>query len=170
VKDAKSAIRWLRDNAKKYNIDPNKIVATGNSAGGHLSIATTLVDNWNEQSDNLKTNAIPNAVIVISGVYNLTNNTNKWITAYNDNKDLVKEISPNSLTKKTTTKFLLIHGENDRRCLYSNAESFYNQMKSLNNSIELHKIENARHFIWYGEHSSQVEKITREYIEKLDLD
>ncbi|OBX22903.1 MULTISPECIES: alpha/beta hydrolase [Bizionia] len=170
VKDAKSAIRWLREHSKKYKIDPNKILATGNSAGGHLSIATTLVDNWNEKTDNIAISPKPNVVIVNSAVYNLTSNSNRWITEYDENKDLVKEISPNNLIKKTLTKFLLIHGEKDRNCPYSTAEYFYNKMQSLGNSVELHSIKDGEHFIWYGQHSQEVEKITRDYINTLNLE
>ena len=38
IADVKNAVRWLRANAEKYNIDPNRIGATGNSAGAHLSV------------------------------------------------------------------------------------------------------------------------------------
>jgi len=37
IEDCKAAVRWVRANAKKYNIDPDKIAAAGNSAGGHLA-------------------------------------------------------------------------------------------------------------------------------------
>ena len=37
IHDIKKAVRWLRLNAEKYNIDPNKFGAWGESAGGHLS-------------------------------------------------------------------------------------------------------------------------------------
>tara|TARA_A100001015_G_C15019056_1_gene727036 strand:- start:744 stop:1814 length:1071 start_codon:yes stop_codon:yes gene_type:complete len=36
IHDCKAAIRWLRANAEKYGIDPDKIIAWGSSAGGHL--------------------------------------------------------------------------------------------------------------------------------------
>ncbi len=36
IYDCKAAVRWLRANATKYNLDPNKFVAWGSSAGGHL--------------------------------------------------------------------------------------------------------------------------------------
>ena len=36
VEDAKAAIRWLRANAKAYNLDPERIGIWGASAGGHL--------------------------------------------------------------------------------------------------------------------------------------
>lgn len=37
IQDCKAAVRWARANARKYNIDPNKIGSVGGSAGGHLS-------------------------------------------------------------------------------------------------------------------------------------
>src|SRR5262249_43226506 len=37
VYDCKAAVRWLRLNAKKYDIDPDRIGVTGSSAGGHLA-------------------------------------------------------------------------------------------------------------------------------------
>lgn len=170
VKDAKSAIRWLRKNSKKYNINANNIVATGNSAGGHLSITTSLVDNWNEKTDDISISPIPNVVIVNSAVYDLTSNSNRWIREYDENNDLVKEISPNSLIKQTSTKFLLIHGEQDRNCPYNTAVSFYDKMKSLGNTVELYSIKDGEHFIWYGQHSQEVEQITRNYINTLNLE
>lgn len=170
VKDAKSAIRWLRKNAEKYKIDAIKIVATGNSAGGHLALATTLIDNWNEKSDNLNISAIPNVIIVNSGVYDLTVNNAKWITEYSENKDLVNEISPNHLIKKVKTKMLLIHGEKDRNCSYESATNFYDAMKLLENDIELHTIKGASHWIWFGRHYPDVAKITGDYIKKLNFE
>src|SRR5260370_175607 len=37
IKDCKAAVRWLRANASRYNLDPNRIGAWGESAGGYLS-------------------------------------------------------------------------------------------------------------------------------------
>src|SRR2546427_8684591 len=37
INDCKAAVRWLRANAKKYQLDPDKFVAWGSSAGGHLA-------------------------------------------------------------------------------------------------------------------------------------
>ena len=36
--DCQCAVRWLRANAEKYQVDPNRIGAWGNSAGGHLAL------------------------------------------------------------------------------------------------------------------------------------
>jgi acetyl esterase/lipase len=44
IEDAKAAVRYLRANAKELNIDPNKIGATGGSAGGHMAMMLGLMD------------------------------------------------------------------------------------------------------------------------------
>lgn len=44
INDTKCAVRWLRANADKYHVDPNRIGVTGGSAGGHLSLMVGLAD------------------------------------------------------------------------------------------------------------------------------
>lgn len=44
VHDVKAAVRWLRANAEKYHVNPDRIGATGASAGGHLSLMLGLTD------------------------------------------------------------------------------------------------------------------------------
>ncbi len=44
IEDVKCAIRWLRSNAAKYNVDPNRIGIKGASAGGHLSLLAGVTD------------------------------------------------------------------------------------------------------------------------------
>jgi acetyl esterase/lipase len=44
IEDVKAAVRYLRANAKEYHIDPDRIGATGVSAGGHLSMMLGLMD------------------------------------------------------------------------------------------------------------------------------
>ena len=66
VKDAKSAIRYLRANAKKLKIDPSRVVAKGDSAGGQLAAATaTLTDpRTNDDCFDLSISCVPQAVIL----------------------------------------------------------------------------------------------------------
>ncbi|WP_296700442.1 alpha/beta hydrolase [Algoriphagus sp.] len=68
LKDAKSAIRYLRKNAHKFHIDPYKIIASGGSAGGHLAAATALSQGYNEETDPLDISPVPNALILFNPV------------------------------------------------------------------------------------------------------
>ena len=43
VEDARCALRWVIHNAKEYNVDTDRIVVTGQSAGSHLALMTAFV-------------------------------------------------------------------------------------------------------------------------------
>ena len=51
IPDVKSAIRWFKQNAKELGVDPNRIVAGGGSAGGHISLLGTTNPGLNDPSD-----------------------------------------------------------------------------------------------------------------------
>ena len=59
VKDAKAAIAWVRENAGRHGIDPNKIAASGGSAGGHLAACTGTISGFGSDER-------PNAMILFN--------------------------------------------------------------------------------------------------------
>jgi acetyl esterase/lipase len=68
LKDAKSAIRYVRANASQFQIDPTKIIASGGSSGGHLAAATAFIQDYNENSDDLSVDCKPNALVLFNPV------------------------------------------------------------------------------------------------------
>ncbi len=148
VMDVRSAIRWLREHAGIYQIDTQRIVAAGNSAGGHLVLATALADRWNDRSDRLQFSPVPNAMLVNAAAFDLTVENTSWISKNLSDKSLVKEISPNHLIKKGTPPLLLIHGTRDRNCPYPTAEKFRDEMVKAGNTLSFHPLEGAGHFFW----------------------
>ena len=52
ITDAKSAIRWYKQHAKKLGIDAQRIIAGGGSAGGHVSLLATTNPELNDPHDN----------------------------------------------------------------------------------------------------------------------
>jgi acetyl esterase/lipase len=168
VMDARSAIRWLRKHANEYGIDTNRIAATGNSAGGHLALATVMADKWNEKTDALSISAAPNVLLINSGVYDLMGDANtRWIAKDLQDKNLIKEISPLHLIKPGLPPMLLIHGTDDRNVPYSTAKAFADAMKNSNNDFEFQTLEGAPHFIWYDErYASKVSALRYEFLKK----
>lgn len=51
VPDAKSAIRWVKQNAEELGVDPDKLIAGGGSAGGHISLIATNNPGLNDPND-----------------------------------------------------------------------------------------------------------------------
>ena len=168
VKDARSAIRWLRMNADTYNIDTNRIVASGNSAGGHLVLTTVLATEINEGTDNLNFSASPNLLLVNSGVYNLyAEGSTDWISRDLKDKTYVKKISPQHLLRKGLPPILVIHGTNDRSVDYATAKAFAEAMKPLENPFEFETLEGAPHHIWYDRRfSGKVASFRKEFLKK----
>lgn len=68
VKDARSAIRYLRINSRELRIDSGKIVASGGSAGGHLAAATDLT-RLDEPNENISVSARPSALVLFNPVF-----------------------------------------------------------------------------------------------------
>lgn len=68
VMDAKSAVRFIRRHAKEFQIDPEKIIASGGSAGGHLAAATALIDGYNDPTDDLSISCKPTALVLFNPV------------------------------------------------------------------------------------------------------
>jgi acetyl esterase/lipase len=67
VYDVKAAVRWLRENAKTYGIDPNRIGAVGSSAGAYLALMLGLTNPSDGfEGDGTKTDYASNVQAVVS--------------------------------------------------------------------------------------------------------
>jgi acetyl esterase len=66
VRDAKSAIRWARSHAAELGIDPEKIVASGGSAGGHIAACTATIREFDEETDDRSISSAPNALVLFN--------------------------------------------------------------------------------------------------------
>ncbi|MBO9658848.1 MAG: alpha/beta hydrolase, partial [Chitinophagaceae bacterium] len=73
IEDGKSAIRYLRNNASRLNIDTSRIVASGNSAGANLALATAVIDTLDKLSEDLGVSSRPDAVMLNSVSTDFTN-------------------------------------------------------------------------------------------------
>ncbi len=69
VKDGKSAIRWVRQHASELGIDPNKVIAGGGSAGGHVAAATATTKAFNEEGEDTSVSCVPDALVLFNPVF-----------------------------------------------------------------------------------------------------
>ena len=138
VEDCRCALRWIYQNAAEYNFDLSAIVATGNSAGGHLALTTGLLPAsagldrqcpgdrrraWSTgttSTEELKVAAIINWY-GISDVYDLAhrepgisgNFTEAWLGSSPDRDEIAKRVSPLSYVRPGVPPVLTIHGLDD---------------------------------------------------------
>lgn len=141
VKDARSAVRYIRAHAAKLSIDPQKIIVSGGSAGGHLAAATALFENVNEDSDDLKISPIPNALVLLFPVIDTSKE------GYGNEKigDRWQELSPLHHVQPGVPPTLIFHGTGDTVTPFAGAKAFHEAMLKAGNRCELDVNEGGAH-------------------------
>jgi len=155
VMDAKSGVRWVRAHAAELGIDPDRIVAAGGSAGGHIAACTGTVPGYEEESEDKKISSVPNAMVLFNPVLNTT--TQGWpgkdhgaglVARFGEHGEA---LSPLHQVKKGNPPTLVIHGKGDTTVPYAHAEAFAQAMDKAGNRCELAGYEGQPHgFFNYG--------------------
>jgi len=148
VMDAKTAIRWVRQNAGKFHIDSNKIVASGQSAGGHLALCTAMIDDHNEKSDNHNTSCRPDAILLFSACVNAVEGWCDRLLA--DRRNKIWSISPAHNIKPGLPPMIEFHGIDDEQVPKWTVQFFEIAMKKEGNYFELHTYEGRKHYLGDG--------------------
>lgn len=148
VKDARSAIRWLKKNAATLRVDPDKIVAGGQSAGGQLALATALMDSVNEASDDLQISPVPSALLLYSSN---VNTMEPWIDMLLDKRrGEIWSISPYHQLRASMPPAIGFHGDDDCTVLPYIVDLFKVRMMQLYNYYELHTYPGRSHYLGEG--------------------
>lgn len=141
VKDGKSAMRWIKSHASEFGIDPNKIVAGGGSAGGHVAAAMATTEGFNEEGDDTSISCIPKALVLFNPV---ANNSPEGY-GYDRVKAYWKEFSPYHNITKNTPPTLIMLGTKDKLFKPAIAEQYKQKMKSFGLRCDLILYEGQDH-------------------------
>jgi len=141
VKDAKSAIRFVRSHAQELGIDPNRLAAGGGSAGGHGAAATGSVKGFNESTDDISINVRPDALVLFNPVYD---NSKKGY-AHSRVKDYWKAFSPLHNIDKDTPPTVVFFGNKDKLISVDRAQLYKTTMEQYGVRSELVLYEGLGH-------------------------
>ena len=149
VKDARSAIRWMREHAAEYGIDPDKIVACGQSAGGQLALSTALIEDVNEASDKLDVSPVPDALILYSAT---VNTMEAWADhLLGERREEIWSISPYHNLNSKLPPTIAFHGEDDCMVPIWTIRFFEMKALELESDYELIPYEGRRHYLGDGD-------------------
>jgi acetyl esterase/lipase len=150
LNDVKCAVRWLRANAAKYNIDPDHIGALGWSAGAHLALMLGLTepsDGLEGEGGNMAYSSRIQAVVDIDGPTDLTNGPLNdqvvwWLKrllggAPTEVPELYRRASPVTYVRKDSPPILTIDGEKDEDVPPEHGERLDAKMKEAGASHTL---------------------------------
>lgn len=159
VYDVKAAVRWMRANAEKYHVDPDRIGTTGGSAGGHLAQflgVTSGVKKFEGDGGNVEYSSSVKCVVNFYGPSDFT----KSYDASVDAKDVLPlflggnlqqerhrhiESSPLYWVTPEAAPTLFVHGTKDAYVAHEQAEWIVERMKAAGVEATLMTIEDGDH-------------------------
>lgn len=140
--DARRAVRYVRANAEKYGIDPNKIAVMGSSAGGHLAafVSTYTAPIEHENSDELdNVDFRPNAQILCYPVIDIKGHRGSFLNLLGEDADSLSETyTPTNLADENTPPMFLWHTSTDTCVDINNSFRYANRLHELNIPMEMH--------------------------------
>ena len=179
VHDTKAAVRWLRANAQKYNLNPAKIGVTGGSAGGHLAQflgVTANVPQFEGTGGNPEQSSAVTCVVNVYGPSDFTKSYGKSVDAHEvlplwfggnleTKRDLHIQGSPLYWVTPNSAPTLCIHGTEDKYVAHEQAVWLVDKLKAATVEAELLTLEGAGHG-FKGADAEKSEKALLEYFDK----
>ncbi|MDC0275621.1 alpha/beta hydrolase [Verrucomicrobiales bacterium] len=142
VADGKSAIRFVRENAERFGIDPDRIAAGGGSAGGHVAATTGICDGLDDPAEkDSKISSKANALLLYNPVYDNgpkgygNSRVTEWFPAISPAHNITKDDPP-------TITFL---GSKDSLIPVATAKKFDADLKNVGVKSEAHIYEGESH-------------------------
>ena len=164
VSDAKSAIRWVRENASEFGIDSNRIAAGGGSAGGHLAAACATLPRFDDENENKSISSKPNALVLfnpalvlapIDGGEKLSNEKLAGLEKRMGTKP--ENMSPYHNVVGKLPPTIIFHGTGDNTVPFMSVELFTKRMHDFDNKCTLVAYQGEPHgFFNYGNKSNAV--------------
>jgi acetyl esterase/lipase len=155
LQDAQEAIRTLRRNAVKWNLDTNKIGIMGFSAGGHLAstASTHYLDNVYDAKGDISARPDFSMLIypVISMEKGITHNGSKEsLLGKTASADLIAKYSNEKGVNEKTPPTFLVHATDDGGVPLENSINYYLALKKNKVLAEMHLYQNGGHGFGLG--------------------
>jgi len=149
VKDAKSAVRWMRANAGALGLDPSRIIASGGSAGGHIAACAATVPGLDEDDEDPRISSAPDGLVLFNPALDLAG-SDFSLKVHQLLVELgvgsrAEEISPTRHVRPGIVPTVIFHGTDDRLVPFSQAQTFCERMHSAGNRCVLYPAKGQDH-------------------------
>jgi acetyl esterase/lipase len=181
VEDCRCALRWVVANAKTYNFDTTKLVITGHSAGGHLSLTTGMLQTsagldrfCYPGKEDIKVAAIVNwygitDVADILDGENLKGYAVQWLGSAPNRMEIARWVSPLTYVRKEAPPIITIHGDADPTVPYSHATRLHEALTKAGVWNQLVTIPKGGHGGFPREENLRAFAAIKEFLAKLNL-
>jgi acetyl esterase/lipase len=181
VEDTRCALIYLIKNADALNIDVNKIVIMGGSAGGHLALMGGLLGNDDRFDGNCKgvKNVKVAAIIDKYGIIdvwdwgygkNITSKSaTRWLGERATDQKFAASVSPITYVNKNSPPVYIVHGDADPTVPYQHSVDLYKKLQSVGVNSKFVTVEGGLHGKFPKEKNSEINKDIMEFLKGVGL-
>lgn len=183
VEDCRCALRWIVRNAKDYHIDPTRLVVTGHSAGGHLSLTTGMLkesDGFDANCPGDKGETQPKVAAIvnwygITDVVDLLAGPNSktyaiaWLGSATNKDEIARRVSPLTYVRRDNPPIITIHGDADDVVPYSHAVRLQQALDKAGVPNQLFTVKGGGHGQFSDEENRKAYAAIFQFLAKLNL-
>lgn len=174
VNDVRRAVRHIRQHADEYEVDDEKFVAWGFSAGGHLSLMLALDSDSGNKSAEDPTKRVSNHVAAAMAIFPPVDLTefvgpSESFPALDFDPELAESVSPIFAVSENDPPILLVHGDQDQLVDIGHSLRIHTALKNVGASVHLEVIKGAGHGFYDEAHNNQHQKAVFNFLEKYEF-
>ena len=181
VEDARCALLYLVKNAKELNIDVNRIVVMGGSAGGHLALMAGLLGNDHRFDtncpgvENVKVAAIINKYGIADvwdwgyGPVITSKSATAWLGDKAKDKDFAMSVSPINYITKNSPPVFIVHGDADPTVPYQQSVDLHKKLVQAGVKTEFITVKGGKHGKFEKEQNSELNKSIVAFLKELNI-
>ena len=156
VEDSLCALRWVVRNAEQYGFDPEKLVVSGNSAGGHLALTTGMIPSEAGLDRQCLGSETPDVAAIvnwygITDVGDLLSGVNeksyavRWLGSQSNIHEIADRVSPLKYIRADLPPIITIHGDADPIVPYNHAVQLHRGLDQAEIVNQLLTVPNGLH-------------------------
>jgi acetyl esterase/lipase len=181
VEDCLCALRFVAAQAKTYNIDTTRIVLTGESAGGHLTLTTGMIpESAGLDRECAGNTPVPKVAAMINwfgitDVADVIDGPHKanlavtWLGSLPNKDEVAKRVSPLTYVRPGLPPILTIHGDMDQLVPYDEAVRLHAALTKAGVINQLLTIPGGRHGNFTPEERTKIFSTIRDFLAKNGL-
>ena len=177
VEDCLCALKYVVAQAKTYDVDVNRIVVTGESAGGHLALTTGMIPASAGLDNECTGPRVPRVAAIINffgitDVMDVIDGPNRrdiaatWLGGLTNREEIARRVSPLTYVRAGLPPILTVHGDADPTVPYPEAKRLHEALDQAGVPNQLLTIPGGKHGNFTPEERTKIFLTIREFLSK----
>jgi acetyl esterase/lipase len=181
VQDTRCALIYIIEHAKELNIDVNKIVIMGSSAGAHLALMGGLLANDHIYDTNCKTTKTVKVAAIIDqsgiadvwdwahGPHRTSKSATMWLASRANDEAFAKTVSPLTYVTKNSPPTFVVHGDADPVVPYEQGVELYDKLQKTGVKSEFITVAGGGHGKFTNEKKTEIYEHIMAFLKDLGI-